>query len=455
MKKVLAVIFLFYISINCFSQTVSVFLIKSVKNTLSIEKIDLTENEVQVFPRGGSSENISLVIPVSEGVSGDFAKASDKSVMIARNKSGSLVISVQKADGTQKELISKSAEELSKYDIRVNITGLSQKKVFSIKEYETITEDTNSPVIDMFKGQIPMGEGDYSITTEITTSKKEGRIEGEFDIELYGGYYFTRLIVNNHEVNAIVDLGAANSFLLNETLPVDVLKYDVYASEVSAEGNKSVELPVSGFGGKISNLKACDIQNVSLGNIHLTNTTFYVLNILKNLEGKKIEAIIGLDILSLANNLHIEIPKKNKSSKCILRSGKIFNNGKPVLLSLSHGHLFLSGKYNNYDIKFILDTGSPSNFLSENFASEYKIQTNEGITVYGADGNPIKTEKGFVNGITIEDHLLKNTEFCFVKGSILANYGLESNGGLLGTPFLANFASIEIDFRENQIYFNS
>ena len=218
MKIILAVIIFLFASFDCFSQTVSVFLIKSVNNTLSLEKIDLAENEVQVFQRGGGSENISLVIPVSEGISGDFAKASDKSVMIARNKAGTLVISVQKPDGTQKELISKTSSELIKYDIKVNITGVSQKRVFNIKGYDKITEDNDSPVIDMFKGQIPMSEGDYSITTEITATKSEGKIEGEFGIEYYGGYYFTRLNLNGKDVDAIVDLGAANSFIIGEAV---------------------------------------------------------------------------------------------------------------------------------------------------------------------------------------------------------------------------------------------
>lgn len=453
MKIILAVIIFLFASFDCFSQTVSVFLIKSVNNTLSLEKIDLAENEVQVFQRGGGSENISLVIPVSEGISGDFAKASDKSVMIARNKAGTLVISVQKPDGTQKELISKTSSELIKYDIKVNITGVSQKKVFNIKGYDKITEDNDSPVIDMFNGQIPMSEGDYSVTTEITAIKSEGKIEGEFGIEYYGGYYFTRLNLNGKDVDAIVDLGAANSFIIGEAVSEGTKLYDIYASEVSADGSRSIELPVSGFGGKVNNLKACDLQNISLGNIHLTEKTFYILSKIKNFEGKKIEAIIGLDILSHADNLLLEIPDENKSSKCVLRPGNNCLKGDPVPFSLSHGHIFLKGKYNNNDINFILDTGSPFNFLSESFAGENNIETREDITVYGADGNPVKTGTAKLNEFLLNNRMIKNTEFKFVSGSILSSYGLDKNGGLLGTSFLKNFTSIEVDFNNNNIYF--
>ena len=455
MKIILAALIIFYVSIDCFTQTVSVFLIKSANNILSIEKIDLAENEVQVFQRGGGSENISLVLPVSEGISGDFAKASDKSVMIARNKSGTLVISVQKPDGTQKELISKNASELANYDIKVNITGVSQKKVFNIKGYDKITEDTDSPVIDMFKGQIPMNEGDYSITTEITEIKSEGKIEGEFGIEYFGGYYFTRLNLNGKEVDAIVDLGAANSFLIGEAVSENTKIFDIFASEVSADGSRSIELPVNGFGGKVNNLKACDLQNISIGSIQLKEKTFYVLSKIKNLEGKKIEAIIGLDILSHADNLLIEIPGENKTGKCILRSGKNSLKADAVPFSLSHGHIFLNGKYNNNDMKFILDSGSPFNFLSDSFAEENNIETKEDKTVFGADGNPVKTRSGKLNEFIINNIINKNTEFKFVSGSILSAYGLDKNGGVLGTSYLKNFTSIEVDFINNTLYFGA
>ena len=87
MKNILKTVIFLIISINIHSQTVSVFLLKSVDNELSIEKITLAENETKVFVKGTGSENISLILPVSIGISGDFSKAGDKSVMIARNKS--------------------------------------------------------------------------------------------------------------------------------------------------------------------------------------------------------------------------------------------------------------------------------------------------------------------------------------------------------------------------------
>lgn len=79
-----------------------------------------------------------------------------------------------------------------------------------------------------------------------------------------------------------------------------VLKYISYATEVSAEGNNSVELPVMGFGGEIKGLNACDIESAGLGNIDLGKFTFNVMDALHTSKGKKIEAIIGLDIISKA-----------------------------------------------------------------------------------------------------------------------------------------------------------
>lgn len=119
----------------------------------------------------------------------------------------------------------KTPDEMKKYEIKVNVTGIQAKKVFVISKYETVSEDNNSPVIDMFQGKIPMTDGDFSITTEITEKDESLRLDGEFELEYSGGYYFTKLKLNNRIVDAVVDLGAAQSFLIKDAVPDGVEIY--------------------------------------------------------------------------------------------------------------------------------------------------------------------------------------------------------------------------------------
>lgn len=448
MKNILTAVIFLIISISIYSQTVSVFLLKSVDNELSIEKITLAENETKVFVKGTGSENISLILPVSIGISGDFSKAGDKSVMIARNKDGKLVISVQKPDGTQKELLAKTPDELKNCDIKVNVTGFTTKKVFNISGYDIVTEDSNAPVIDMFQGKIPLGEGDYSITTEITEHQDSFNLNGEFETEYHAGYYFTKIrLGNGKNANVIIDLGAAQSFLVKDVLPEGTEIRDVFAQEVSAEGTRAIDIPINGFGGRIENLTECEINTAEIGSLKLNNFTFYIIDSFKTVKGKRIEGIIGLDILSASGKMLFELPGENKTGRIILGSSAGNTvNFHSIPFAFSHGHIFIKGKAAGNDIQFILDTGSPFNFLSKQIAEKQNIRLESSIDVFGADGNSISTLEGIIEEIELNNYVFKNVKFLFANADLFERYGINSSGGIIGTELLKNFEIMEIDF---------
>lgn len=438
---------------NIFTQSIPVFLIKNSNGSPVIEKIDLRENEMQVYPRSKNSENISLVLPVSEGISGDFVKADDSNIMIARNKSGILSILVQKQDGTQKTILEKSFNELADYDIKVNITGYSVKKVFNITGYNTVIEDINSPVIDMFGGKIPLNEGDFSITTEIKKTQINNLLNGDFEIEYFAGYYFTKIDVGStKKADVIIDLGAVSSFLTKDALPEGTNLYKVYAAETSVEGKKMVEFPLNGFGGKIQNLLSCDVSGIKIGSIYLKSHSFTVIDSFKNINGKKIQGVIGLDILGTCSSLSILIPNENRSGKVIVNS-VINDKSEGIDFNISHGHIFIEGGLSGKKIDFLLDTGSPFNFLPVDAAAGQSISLTDGITVFGADGIPVKTKKAVINEIIIGNKVYKNILFSFTENSILSNYGLSSSGGIIGTEFLKNFDRLFIDFQRKILIF--
>ncbi len=454
MKNILTAAIFMIIGLSIYSQSVPVFLIKSVNNVLSLEKIEIADNETKVFVKGNGSENISLVLPVSTGISGDFSKSEDKSIMIARFKDGNLIISVQKPDGTQKELLSKTPEELKNYDIKVNVTGFSTKKVFNISRYDVISEDNSAPVIDMFQGKIPLSEGDYSITTEITEHQDSFNLEGEFETEYYAGYYFTKLILNNRSTaNVIVDLGAAQSFLVKDVLPEGTETHSIFAKEISSEGTRIVDIPVNGFGGKVTDLMVCNIPAAELGSVKLSKVTFNVIDSFKNVKGRRIDGIIGLDIISTAGYVTLGIPKVNSPATVNL-GGKEFEAEDMFVIpfTVSHGHIFIKGRTAGSNIEFILDTGSPFNFLPIQVAESEKIQLEKSIDVYGADKNSISTYKGRLSYIELSGNMIKDPDFHFTDAVIFENYGLTGKGGIIGTDLLKFFKTLAIDFSANMLY---
>ncbi len=447
MKKIKLALILLSVSLNILAQTgtVPVFLLKNSDSGLEIEKIDIAENETQVFVCG-TEGFITVILPVSAGTSGDFVKAGTKSVMIARYTEGKLKISVQKPDGTQKELLTKTPEELSRFDIKVNVISIDVKKVFKISGYEKAEVDDNSPVIDMFQGKIPLNPGDYSITTEITDAEKSLKLDGEFDLRLHGGYYFTELVLNNsRKVNAVLDLAAAQSFLIRSAVPEGVKTFKTSSTMISADGSETVESSLSGFGGSLTGLEACSITESSLGSIKTGNWTYYVIDSIKTVDGVKIEAIVGLDILKNTDFLTMQIPAEN-SGKCYLSRGSMLKGPATTIpFTLSQGHIFFKGLVNGTESSFLLDSGSPFCIFPMSAAKMFNVNTTTGKKIFGADGNEIKTETGSIENISIGSIGIKNIDCLFTDSPIFAKYGLESNGGLIGTSLLNRLQFLELD----------
>lgn len=447
MKKIKLALILLSVSLNILAQTATVplFLLKNSDTGLEIEKIDIAENETQVFVCG-TGGYITVILPVSAGTSGDFVKAGSKSVMIARYTEGKLKISVQKADGTQKELLTKTPEELSRFNIKVNVISTDVKKVFKISGYEKAEVDDNSPVIDMFQGKIPINPGDYSITTEITDAEKSLKLDGEFDIRLHGGYYFTELVLNNsRKVNAVIDLAAAQSFLIRSAVPSGIETFNTSSTMVSAEGNETIESSLSGFGGSITGLQACEVTESMLGTVKTGKWTYFVIDSLKTVDGVKIEAIVGLDILKNADFLTMQIPAE-KNGKVVLGSRSLLNEpSAAIAFTLSQGHIFFKGLVNGTESSFLLDSGSPFCIFPQSAAKMFNVNTTTGKKIFGADGNEIKTETGSIENISIGGIGINNIDCLFTDSPIFAKYGLESNGGLIGTSLLNRLQYLEID----------
>ena len=451
LKNLIFVLLIFTQAVLTQQSSVPVFLLKSVNSALEMEKVNIAEGETKIFMRDG--ENITLILAVSTGMSGDFVKSDDKSILIARYKEGKLVISVQKQDGTQKELLSKTPDELSKYDIKVNVTSPSIKKVFVISGYDNISEDNSSPVIDMFQGKIPMNEGDYSITTEISEKSGSLNLEGETEIEYANGYYFTKLILNDGTVvNAVIDLGASHSIIMKGSLPAGVKTERSLIKEVSSEGVREIAETISGFGGELKELESCSIHKTVLGNLILEDLEYSVLDTVIKSGGKNIDAVIGLDILSMCSELQINIPNEKEKGRLVFK--KTPGNEKALLnipYTLNHGHIFVKGKVGNSIIDFIVDTGSPFNILTSNTAKKENIETEDFISVHGADGNKLKSKKGTADKVTLGDRQFQNTEFLVIDANIFDRYGISESGGIIGTELLKRFSVLTINFREKTI----
>jgi len=450
MKTVLLAL-LIILSPLCFSQT-NVFIVTLENGVPKIEKETIAKDETKVYICGGNSDILTLVFPSGTGLSGDFVKLADKKVLVVRNVNDELVFSLKNEDGTLKQIISAPLNNLSKLDFRVNVISDKIKKAFKITGYETINEDNNSPVLNMFGDKIIPKENEFIITTEIKESEM-GYLEGGIaKIEFTGNYFLTEVKLGDKICNFVLDLAATNSFITMKNLPAGTKTEDLVAKQYSAEGVESIDAPSAGFGGNISNLKTCTLPEIDLGTVSFKQTLFYVIDTLFKIKGKEIDGIVGTDLLQKFEGIEFAI---DTAKKVDLILGKNYTKNSSGFISIpfttANGHIFVNGKIGSSDINFIVDTGSPFSFIQTSLANKENLIGEQSINVRGADGNKIPTMNAVVNKLTLEGNVISDFETKIADSPLFNSMGLKDSGGLLGNSFLKKYSKVSFDFSKKKL----
>ena len=453
--KYAIILLLLVLSPLCYSQT-NIFLITLENGIPKIEKEIISKDETKVFICGSDSGILTLVFPSGAGLSGDFVKLADKKIIIVRYVNDEIVFSLKKDDGTLKQIIAAPVIDLTKNDYRINIVSNNLKKAFNISGYDIISEDTDSPVMNMFGDKITPQENEFIITTEIKEAAT-GFIDGGIGtIQFTGNYFLTEVKVGEKLCSFVVDLAAVNSFIIKKNIPAGIKTEDLLAKQYSAEGMQMISSPVSGFGGKIKNLQTCTLPKIELGSVSLLSNSVYVLDTLFTIQGKEIDGIIGLDVLKKFEAVTFEI---DSTKRIEMLMGNNFNKNISDVVKLpytiANGHFFVKGKIGSSDVNFIVDTGSPFSFIQSELAKKENIIGEKSFSVKGADGKEISTMNTVVNKIILEGNTIHNFNAKIVDSPILTGMGLKDNGGLLGNSFLKNYKSITISFKEKIIYLYS
>lgn len=450
MKKILIVLFAL-ISPLCFSQA-NIFLVTIDNNVSKIEKETISKDETKVYICGAESGIITLVFPAGAGLSGDFVKLTDKKILVVRYVNDELIFSLKKDDGTLKQIIASQVSELNKNDYRINIVSNNLKKAFKISSYETITEDNDAPVMNMFGDKIIPNENEFIITTEIKEAAKSHNFNITSEVQFTGNYFITPVSIEGTEYNFIIDLAATNSFITKRVVPVNTKLEDLVAKQYSADGIQLINSPISGFGGKLNNMQVCSISDVKIAGLQLPGKSFYVIDSFFDIKGKQIDGILGMDILQQFGNLSFEI-NENKSVPISFGNFKEQSSATLIIpFTIANGHIFIKGKIGSSDVNFIFDTGAPFSFIQSKIAKKENIIGEKSFSVKGADGKEIPTSDAVLNSIMLEGNTIENFKTKIVDSPILTDMGLKESGGLLGNSFLKNYKNVTIDFNTSKIY---
>lgn len=433
-------------------RSVHVFVLTESLGRLDIERIEIDDGEVITL---GGDEVITVVIPLGVGQSGDLMKKEMRSGEITiRSAAGELHISKKQDDGREMSYPVVRIEDLPAYDIRVNVAGGDgTKKAFRISRYEDYETD-DGPVIDMFAGMIPLEEGDYSITLEISAAEAAASVSGETTIYYENGFILAEGALSDGRKGwFIVDFGASGTVVSKDFLPSYVDIEEVKGLEYSEKGRREVKSVMSGAGGAVTGfLGNASPGDLFIGDVRFPDVTVNVIESMPEFGSREIAGILGLDLMKRCDRIAFEYPRSGPgvmmmgSRHMISRTDA---SSAEVPFYLVAKHVFLDGEVNEVPVSFLFDTGARNSIISASKADEARLSeaaSGQKGELRGLDDNPVESTAVMADRLRLGDWLHSDVRFLAADLSVFESMGLRQGGGIIGNDFLDDYRLVELDF---------
>jgi predicted aspartyl protease len=424
---------------------------------VEIEKVEIDDGDVITLD---GEDVITVLIPLGAGRSGDLVKSEMRSGEITiRSSGGELHISKKQADGREISFPVVKIADLPAYDMRVNIAGGDgTKKAFRISRYDDAETD-DGPVIDMFAGRIPLEDGDYSITLEISAAETAVHVSGETTIYYEGGFILAEGSLSDGRKGwFIVDFGASGTVITKEFLPAYIDIEEVRAMEYSDKGSREVKSAMAGAGGEVTGfLGNARLGTLYVGDVKFPDVTVSVIESMPDFGSREIVGILGFDLMKRCDRIAFEYPRGGAGVMMMGDRHTMAKTDAPsaeVPFYLVAKHIFLDGEVNEVPVSFLFDTGARSSIISESKADYARLSDASGGRkgeLRGLDGNPVETRAVVADRLRLGEWLHSDVMFLAADLSVFESIGLRQGGGIIGNDFLDDYSLVELDFRREVI----
>jgi hypothetical protein len=309
----------------------------------------------------------------------------------------------------------------------------------------------------MFAGMIPLEDGDYSITLEISAAEAPERVSGETVIYYEQGFLLTEGALSDGRKGwFIVDFGASGTVLSKEFLPSYVDIEDVKGLEYSDRGRREVKSVMSGAGGDVTGfLGNASPGDLIFGDVRFSDVTVNVIEEMPDFGTRKIAGILGFDLMKRCERIAYEYPRSGPGVMMMGDRHDTAETDAPtagVPFYVVAKHIFLDGEVNEVPVSFLFDTGARSSILSESKAQKARLEEwdsggkgHKG-ELRGLDDNPIETRAVVADRLRLGDWLRSDVPFLAADLSVFESIGLRQGGGIIGNDFLDDYRLVEIDF---------
>jgi hypothetical protein len=409
----------------------------------------------RAFLFGPGSRFVDVLLPLSAGTAGSIVQASRPHATLIRCRGGVIESTVQRQGEEGRQQPAVTVAELGKYRLRVSVIGADDTRaVFLIEPGGIVSRDTLGPVVDMFKGMVPLHEGDVSITTEVRIAESPTALRGQASLTWGGPWLLARIRVpGGGEGDVIVDLGASGTVLSRDILPPDMVVHPLVAVEHGPGGKRELAGTVGAAGGIVEGVGRAALPGLEVGGILVEDIVVNVLPDFPDLAGLPLVGVVGTDLFRRASVVRLEAG--SHGGQLVL--GDITTEGAAIEapFSLIGGLVLLHAAIADQPIFLVLDTGARATLLTKEAAYAAGLQRTPGpLEVFrGLDGEPFEAWPAIVPHLKLGNGSLE--EFLVHVGSlpVLKEMSFDSMSGLLGQDIWKAFNAIEVDWEREVVRF--
>ena len=440
------------ISVSAQSGGDGIFALSRNGDTFKIEWFDVPQGAEVTLP----SEVISPILPISVGQSGDIVQEAQRSArVVVKNTLKGIVVDAYRPDGSVRNNPPVTLASLRSYDIRVNVTAWNGlRKAFVIQGYASVA-DAEGPVIDLFRGMIPLQTNDISTTLVTTVRQNEPlvSVSGSATLLYENGLLLTEVMDHNGVARLfIVDFGAGATVVTKGFLPDETTITELTAIERSEKGDRVLRGSMQAAGGEVSSfIGQAKLEKLVFGDISAGEVAANVIGEMPRFGDAEIFGIIGIDVLQRGGTVFFSY---GSPGRLIFGDDETpSDRSVPVPFTVAGKHIFLRGALEGRPVLYLFDTGARFSIVSAVAAEigEVPLSHADVRSVRGLDGQPMDARTTKPLSVTLNGTSLGSAAFSVIDLPVLKGMGLEEAGAILGNDFLSGFSGISVDFAGEQL----
>ena len=280
-------------------------------------------------------------------------------------------------------------------------------------------------------------------------------LTGYARVERSSGYIFVEAMASGGKRGYfLVDFAAGITVVARSFLPDDSdisgLKTD-HGRPGDPSGTTDA---LMGLGGTVGGyLGIGRIRRLHFGTLRFNDVPVEVVESLPRVGYRRISGILGLDLLTRAEAVSIDLRRSGKKPTRIRFTSRSVLKGKDAIevpyMPIGN-HIFLRLKINGRSVQFLFDTGSRETLIPADLAESVSlyVDASKKKRFYGLDGGPIDTYIGIADTLELGNAKFSNIRMFITEGSAMHAGLISRKFGILGNGFFSRFSAVEIDFKK-------